>query len=139
MKNFNFNESDDAHTMKQNLDAFLLSLKKNKYKLILKFMNDLFEKDNKSLRDFKNMTISQLSSDDVYNTIENYEDEIKQTLRITIKIDDDTNLKQYVFDLIKNMVKSIDYSLLRVDKGDKHYYTIIDKPFKSTRQLKSNP
>ncbi len=131
MKNFSFNESDSAHTMKQNLDAFILSIKKDKYNLILDFMNDLFNQEHKSLKKFINMSHAQLDNDNISETIEKHKEIIEKKLRIKIKIEEKTNLKHYTFKLIRDMVKVIDYSLTKTEKYDKYYYTILDKPSKT--------
>ena len=130
MSKFSFNESDSAHTMMQNLDAYILSIKKDKYKLILDFMNDLFDKNHTTLKKFVNMSYAQLDNDVITNTIEKHKENIKKKLRVEVKIDDKSNLKQYVFKLIKDMLKVIDYKLTKTEKYDKYYYTILDKPSK---------
>lgn len=139
MNQFAFNESDTVQTMRQNLDAFIVNMKKDKYNIILKFMNELFRKNNTSLCNFKNMSETQINLERFAKVLAKHKTTIVNKLKINIDENDeelfDTPTK--VFILIKNMVKTVEYSLIRTEINKKLLYTIIDKPNKSTRALKN--
>lgn len=135
-----YNSSDPVYVMKQKLDDLITSVRKEKYNIILSFINKLFNKTHKSLRDVKNIKYTDMSHE-ALNILSDFQKKFKDKLKIVINVDDleDEDLtEEYIFNLIKSMVKSIEYSLIRTEKNKKNIYTIIDKPSKSTRQKKDD-
>lgn len=52
MATFKINESDSSRVMYDKLNEYRIALKKEKYNNVLKLLNELFDQNNKSLRNF---------------------------------------------------------------------------------------
>ena len=123
MSKFVINEKDPVHVIANNLQKSILSIRKERYDVILIFMNELLGKKHKSLRFFTNMKYDDIDIENMTKTINKHKNEIKKKLNIDVKSD---NTKKYLFTLIKDMLKKIEYSLVKV-RGDQFIYNILDK------------
>lgn len=122
------NKDDPAYLMKIKLDQQYLELKRKKYDLILDFMNKLFKTNNKSLRDFNYIKRGDFKDiDHVRNVISEYESDIVKKLKITTYILDDKIAEDDIIDLLKDIIKTINYNVKRKNMKDYHYYYISDK------------
>jgi len=127
---------------KLQVEQFKLALLKDKYNLVLRFINNWLDSDKKNkgstgrqlktLREFKNISESQLLKNPKHNRkmLRKYSKEIKQTLDFEFSIDDDTDSEEikdsYVLYFISRALDKIGYkfSMKRIKYADENYYTI---------------
>lgn len=153
MEKFVVNEKDPEYMMRHNLEELLLNIRKSKYNIILKFMNELFDKSHKSLRHFKIRTnfFKNKSSEDIEDTLKKYDSEFKKTIKFDICKYRSSNkkspekkgsgdkknkydIKLEIFEVISELLRSIEYSMIRNIIDEKDYYIILDKPPKKVRR-----
>ena len=86
MEKFVVNEKDPEYMMRHNLEELLLNIRKSKYNIILKFMNELFNKSHKSLRHFKIRTnfFKNENSEDIEHALKKYDSEFKKTIKFDV-------------------------------------------------------
>ena len=107
------------------VEKYRLSLDKHKYNLVLKFINDVFELDNKytSLTSVKHIPVGKSSN--LKETMETYQDDFKKHLKYEFEPDDieDTDFCK----IIVQLLKPIGYKLRTYTKYEKEYFTIAKK------------
>jgi len=155
MEKFTIDENEPVHMMRYNLERQILNLKKSKYNLILKFLNKLFDKHHKTLRHFK-IKINFFKGDcdeDIEDILEKYDDDFKKTLGFDIykyrksKHSSKTaekrgsadnknkcDIKLEIYEIITELLRLIEYSMIINIIDEKHYYVIVDKPPKKVRR-----
>lgn len=111
------------------VEKFKLQFLKDKYQLLLDFLNDWLKYDEecklKSLTEFKNIQKSDLLNDNNHNQkiIRDYNVKIEQFFNIKYKADN----KQDIIYLVTRMLTSINYKFIFKDLDDDVLVTIIQK------------
>ena len=128
-----YNENESIAKYKTRVEKYKMELAKNKYQLILNFINDWLEYDDrckiKSLTEFKNISKSESLSNNKHNKkiIEKYSESINNVFGINYKNPD-------IIYLLTRMLSSINYKLYSKDvvnsktKHDDQLYTILLSP-----------
>ena len=117
------------------VDAFTIELKKERYNLLLAFVNDWLKLDDDdvkltSLSDFKNMEESVILKDKKHNNavLRKYRDQIVEKLNPNFDIDDETDSDdikdKYIIYFMSKSLVSIDFSMVSRTYGKKVVYTI---------------
>jgi hypothetical protein len=133
MYNFVINENDPVYVMRQNLEASLLTIKKEKYNIILSFINKLFNINYKSLCKINGLYFDYIKDEYASTVIDEFSDNIKKHFKIDVhkKYKDDPS--KIIYPLLTDMLKTIDYYLCKKiiknekTKADKIVYIIIAK------------
>lgn len=111
-------------------EKYLLELQKEKYKLILQFVNEWLNKNLKSLSEFKYINEKVLIKNPIYNIkmLKKYIPLFNETFEIILNIpsDFDENIihDKYIVNLLNHMLKFIKYDLVKYKKNNNKYYTI---------------
>lgn len=132
-----YDENEPPYTYIKKVNEYIASLKRDKYKKILGFVNTLtekYEKKYKSLCDFKNITYL---TDNEHNKkiLEDHGKVLAKDLSVVFDFDDIT--EESIYDFIDDILSSIDYSLIKKTFGNKIYYSIDNTP-KTNKSNKSN-
>jgi hypothetical protein len=99
----------------------LLETKKQKYKLILEFINKLSDKKFKSLTEFKNYNIDEIDMDQFEDVLEEYRYKLEGELLIDIN-----NITIDITKILSDCLDSIGYSIYSKKKiNEKTKETII--------------
>ena len=110
------NENDPVYVTRYKIEMMGLSLKKQKYNAVLKFMNDLFETEHKSLTSFKYLDLEKCDIDDMKEVVKANKKNLKDKCKIEIN-EDDVNEK-YIVTCLRKILTSIDYSFSKkMDSG----------------------
>jgi hypothetical protein len=143
MATFQVNNTDSACVMLDKLNSYVVTIKKEKYNNILKLLNELFEKNHKTLRNFVEIECEYFETQSITKTIKiletykstfNYDvDKIKKKdqkdpVEIKIKTGSKTeefSISKEIFLIISKLLKSIEYKLIKFTKGNKQYYSIL--------------
>ena len=126
-----YDESEPPYMYIKKVEEYLASLKKTKYKIVMKFVNKLadgYDKKFKSLCDFKNVSYM---TDHTHNKKVLKEEGITAAKLLNIEFDFNDLKKSSVFDFLTTITRAIDYSVVKKVYTDKTSYTIINKPPKS--------
>lgn len=111
-------------------EKYLLELQKEKYKLILQFINEWLNKSLKSLSEFKYINEKVLLKNPTYNLkiLKKYIPLINDTFEIKLNVDENFDVNtihnKYIINLLNHMLKFIKYDLIKHKKDNKKYYTI---------------
>jgi len=121
------NENTSFHEYVRYMKKYINKLQKNKYTLILKFINKYFEKYNinfKSLLCFKKISNNYFTNEQ-HNTeiMQLYADTISKSLNISYN--EEINLEETIINFIKNMLSKIQYKLIKKTINNKLFYYII--------------
>jgi len=118
------------------INNFEVNLNKEKYSLILKFINFWlkFEGKNKfkSLLKFRNLSEKNLLYDLKHNryALRKFSKQIKSKLNIKFNIDDETDSDEikdkYILYFLSRCLVSIGYRLKCLNIDDKNYYSIVN-------------
>ena len=121
----------------KSVEEYELNLKKDKYNIILNFINEWLNYPPKfqlkSLTGFKNIKESILLKDLKHNRdiLRKYSKNIIKKLKITFNIDDDTDSDEikdrYILYFTQRCLASIKFSLIVRKVDDINYYTIKNK------------
>jgi hypothetical protein len=110
------NEDDPVYVTRYKIEMMGLSIKRQKYDTVLKFMNDLFETEHKSLTSFKCINMEKFDIDDMKNVVKEHKKNLKNRCKIEMN-EDDVNEK-YIVSCLRKMLTSIDYSFCKkMDSG----------------------
>lgn len=109
-KIFVLDHNQPAYMMRNKFEAFFQEIKKEKYNLILKILNDLFEFKQSTLCGHKLIKFYNLENENISKIINSYKKEIEKTL--SIKVPKDIG-KKNIYDLICEMLAKIDYSIIK--------------------------
>jgi len=126
-----YDESEPPYAYIKKLEEYLASLKKTKYKIVMKFVNKLadgYDKKFKSLCDFKNVSYM---TDHSHNKKVLKEEGVTAAKLLNIEFDFNNLTKSSVFEFLTAMTKTIDYSVVKKVYTEKTSYTIINKPPRS--------
>lgn len=126
-----YDENEPPYVYVKKVEEYLASLKSEKYKHVIKFVNKLaigYDKKYKGLCDFKNVTYM---TDHIHNKKTLKEDGPRTAKKLNIDFDFDKITKNSVFDFLIAITKTIGYSVIKKEIGDKQSYTIINKPPKT--------
>jgi hypothetical protein len=130
MSNFVINEDDPVYIMRNNLEASLLAIKKEKYNLILEFINKLCCSKHTSLCKIKDICFSSLETKYVEQIIQEYMSKIKKKFSINIEKKYKGDCANYIYLLVNDMLKNIDYYLMKKkDTSNKTSYVIKTKSY----------
>ena len=117
---------DHPYFMIHNIEKQVNELKKKKYNIILKFMNDLFSQKYKSLKDYKEFTFSKIKPSLLKKNISSYSNDFSSNFKIS-----EENIEDYdIVELLDILLGKIEYSIQKKMKDDNVYYYINDKPSK---------
>lgn len=113
-------------------NSYLFSLEKDKYDVILEFINEWISPLNikvKKLTDFKNIEINKLISDEknCHKLLRKYTKIFSEKFKIDTSINDDTDSDDikthYIIYFTNKILKSINFSLYsKVIKDSKYYF-----------------
>ncbi|AYV78242.1 MAG: hypothetical protein Edafosvirus7_34 [Edafosvirus sp.] len=131
-----YNDTETISEYVSRVEEYMLQFKKQKYKIILDFVNKWLKPLDKtlvSLTDFKNMPEEKLLKDKKYNRKilrENVED-LKKSLNVKSFIDDETDsddiADQCIIKFTGKLLNVIDYSIISFKKEKITYYSIKNK------------
>lgn len=152
MSLFQVNNTDSARVMLDKLNTYVVTIKKEKYNNILKLLNELFEKNHNTLRNFTRIDSEYFETRSMTKTIKilethkskfNYDiDKLKKqfaekTEKIEKSKDESVEIKtkkkskseeisvsKEIFSIITKLLKSIEYKLIKSTNGKKTYYSI---------------
>jgi hypothetical protein len=111
MYNYVTNEDEPLYVMRHTLEANILAFKKEKYNIILKFVNNIFNINYKSLCKIKGLCFEQLTNEHVITVIDTFNDIIKKQFKIDIGKKYTQEPSKIIFPLLVDMLKTIDYFL----------------------------
>ena len=111
MYNYVTNEDEPLYVMRHTLEANILAFKKEKYNIILKFVNNIFNINYKSLCKIKGLYFEQLTNEHVITVIDTFNDIIKKQFKIDIGKKYTQEPSKIIFPLLVDMLKTIDYFL----------------------------
>jgi hypothetical protein len=122
--NLNINYSDPPHIMREKIEKALAETKRDKYNFILEFLNEIFNKECKSLLEFKNVNFNDITknTEHLKNVYIDNKDTINEKFGIEIQCNDVT-IKTFT-SLISKLAKKIDYSVVKKTYGEKVLCTI---------------
>jgi hypothetical protein len=129
-KTFKFNNNESTTKMYDNLNSYVIGIKKQKYDNILKLLNKLFDKNNESLRFFKNINIQHFryeNYDIICDIFVEYEKILNYDLKELKKSNTIISLNNEIFNIILKLLKLIDYKLQKITYNGKKYYNICMK------------
>ena len=110
---------DNTKTLNQNLAIFAekkSNILKNEYILILKILNELFNKKYVSLTDFKNIPIKDFdNTHHSSNTFLKHSLDIRKYFGVTFSIHDNRNNNNYIKFMVTKLLSKIQYSLVKKD------------------------
>ena len=112
-------DSESIYDIKNKIDAMMFSMKKEKYDIVLTLINNILNKDYKSLFKIKNIKKSNLDKIDVNKIIDKNNDYFIK-YKIIIKKDDT------VIDIIQKVLKLINYRFSKKSYNDIEYYNVVD-------------
>lgn len=122
MNNLVLNEDDPAHIMKKKFEAIMMVHRKEKYELVLNFMNSMMRTKYKTLRMFKNIQENKFeNNDDTEDIICEFKPKLEKKFKIKIN---DNDIDKNVINLIKTLAKQIGYSLVKSSKNKITYYSL---------------
>jgi hypothetical protein len=138
-----YDGTEDLCTYRAKLNAYLLNSKKEEYNIILEFANKLFEKQHKSLGEFKNLDMTMYKMCDALSIINDYVSIFNKKFKLKLNIDDlkdDEEMIDYMVKIVRQLMVRINFSFPRKKIGKKYYYSIISEPAstKIKNELKSS-
>lgn len=111
---------DDTKTLNQNLailDDTKSSILNDQYVLILKILNELFNKTFVSLTDFKNLQIKDFANTHhSSNTFLKHSLDIRKYFGVTFSIHDNRHNNNYIKFMVMKLLSKIQYSLVKKDR-----------------------
>jgi len=109
-------ENEPVYVTRYKIEMMALSLKKGKYNTILNFMNDLFDKEYKSLISFKYINIGNCDIDDMKSVVNAHKKKLKDKCKLDIN--EEEVCEKYIVVFLRKALASIDYSFCkRMDTG----------------------
>lgn len=148
-KTFQVNNSDSARVMLDKLNLYVATIKKEKYGKLLKLMNELFDKNNNTLRNFVKIDCNYFESKSISKIIkilETHKTYFKYDIDKIIKHSenqsndesdksdkssdkksdklDKFNISKEIFSIISKLLKSIEYKLVKSTLGTKSFYSV---------------
>lgn len=124
------NKDKPAHIMKRELDDMMLDMKINTHKIIIDFLNELLNKKYVIITQFKRIDHNSFSKSDkeIQTIVNKHKITFKNKFGIEI-IDfisnEDTNIFDYIIDIIKNLLKKINHRLVKcITKDGNNYFYI---------------
>jgi hypothetical protein len=128
-----YDGTEPLYIYKNKLDAYMKLVKKEKYNIILKFLNELFEKDCKSLTEFKNIDMTNSNIKHFINIIKNHENIFNKKYKLEINNNSineasEEEILEHTINIIKKLLYLMEYSIYKKKINDKYYYTIVNKP-----------
>jgi hypothetical protein len=115
----------------QRVEKFKILVFKDKYSVILKFVNEWLQSDFSSLYSFKNQLEDDLLKNEKHNrdVCRLYSNIFKNKFGTDLTVDLDTDSDEikdkYIIYLLMKMLQSIEYTLFKREISNKTYYTII--------------
>jgi hypothetical protein len=149
MATFKVDNNDSARVMFDKLNSYIVTIKKEKYNNILKLLNELFEKNHSSLRNFTEINgeyFEKIPLSKIIKILETHKEKFNYDISkivdsntniakakdksksdtnvIAITKAEDTNVSKKIFSIIGKILRTIEYKLIRFSKGSKFYYSI---------------
>lgn len=123
-----YNDNEPVYIYLKKIEEYNKFLKKEKYTIILDFINNLTKKKYRALCDFKNVTTSDLKSE---NDLKKYfklkGEKIGKKLNIIFDFKKKELELNDIITFINKMVKSINFAFSTKTIDKKPYYTIYNK------------
>jgi hypothetical protein len=113
------NDNDDSGcALRRKIVNSITDKKRERYAILVKLFNNLFETENKSLLEFKYINIEKVDIDDSTETMHKKVKKIKK--HFGIKLNDEFTHRSLVT-VLRKLLESIDYKLLK-SKNKEVYY-----------------
>ena len=119
-KPIEINNDDNVYQIQDKIEEYLNAMRNKKYNFVLKFINDILKKENKSLLKIKNLKKDILLKINVKDIIEKYEKEF-QDKKIILKKSDD------IIAVIKKVLNIINYKFKKFTIDGNELYSIVDR------------
>lgn len=110
------------HTKLEKLSQYLM---KKKYELVLKFINKIFKTEYTNLLSIKYIPKSKIKLKEkrINKAINKYKDDIIKQFNIDISKNEIN--QDNIFDLIHKILKVINYKVIKLEKNDDIFYSIL--------------
>lgn len=105
------NDDDPVYLTRHKFEMALLSIKKQKYNIIIDFMNNLFNTEHKSLTLFKYINMEKVNIDHIKKIVKKHKKNLKEKCKMEISEDDVT--EKYIISYLRKLLTSIDYSFCK--------------------------
>ena len=119
-KPIEINNDDNVYQIQDKIEEYLNAMRNQKYDFVLKFINDILKKENKSLLKIKNLKKDILLKINVKDIIEKYEKDF-QDKKIILKKSDD------IIAVIKKVLNIINYKFKKFTIDGNELYSIVDR------------
>jgi hypothetical protein len=128
MEPFIANYSDPTYVTRERAENYIIELKRDKYNIILKFVNNVLNKKYNTLRDFKNIDIDYVlkNNKNLINIYLLYQQEFELKFKVNLmeKKDSTNDISKNFIKNLKACLKTIEYKLVNFKCNDKVLYTI---------------
>jgi len=125
-----YNGKESINKYMQRVEKYKSYFIKDKYDIILKFINEWLNTTHDSLAKFKNINETTLLKNNKHNRdiVRKYCDVFQKKFNVDLSIDEETSSEEindkYIIYLLMKMLNLIEYSLTKKEFNKKTYYTI---------------
>lgn len=125
-----YNAGESINKYIQRVEKYKAYIIRDKYNVILEFVNEWLNTTYSSLAQFKNINETALLKNDKHNraVVRKYSDIFEKKFNTELSVDDETCSEEindrYIIYLLMKMLHLIEYSLNKKEFNKKTYYTI---------------
>ena len=110
--NFDINYDEPAYKMKQQIEKLVWKLSKNKIQVIIKLINELFDKKNTCLSKITFIELENLDENRVFKVLEKNKKIIKKNFNYEIPEFED-NISEFIIDILRDLLHKSGYNIFK--------------------------
>lgn len=128
-----YNKLESVTKYLRKVESFKNNVLKEKYDMVIRFLNEWTNLNIKSLTDFQNMNENDLLKNQkhIHGVVRKYSEIFEKTFKIDLSVDDSTDSDdikdKYIIFILSKVLIDLDYNLSKTQFNNKTFYAIKKK------------